>query len=105
MSKHHEIIFVYESGDADRLKEISEYAEVVQYVGQKIYGDKCIWCTSWGKRPEKDIIANEHIQICHCDYKIYKDNNYFVYKKLKKVTRHISVGQNTAKTLKEVYRL
>lgn len=103
MSKSHDIIFVYESGDKERLKEMSKYCTVMKYEGQIITGDICIWSTAWGERPEKNIRANKHFQMVHADYEAYIKDWNFTYKKLDCVDEHIAVSENSARGLKNVY--
>lgn len=105
MSKLFDITFVYkDSASQDRLNEIAKYATVRQFTGKERFEtDVAIYSTCWNITPEENIEAKKYIQVVHADYKVYIRDWSFRYSKMPRVTEHVAVGKNVAKSLQEVY--
>lgn len=104
MSKLCELTFVYKEGDADRMKEISQYANVVKFTGKETFDvDVAIYSTCWSGTPEANIKAKKYVQMIHADFEVAKKSWNFQYTKMPKVTDHVCVGLNAQKALKKVY--
>lgn len=103
MSKHYNILFVCDSGDPEKLREIKKYVDVVVYDEQFFEADIVIYSSAWGKRPEEHFKAKKYVQMVHADFNGLEKHWNFNYKKTPKVTEHWGGGETIARTFKERY--
>lgn len=103
LSKHYDILFLYESCDLDQLLRISQYVDCEKYDKHKTYEcDVCILNSSWGNYPET-VLAKEYIQMIHANYKEMLEKHNWRYKKWHKTTKHLAVSESVCKIFNEMY--
>ena len=95
MNSYFDLTLLFDQYDnVDLLLRAAEHCNVLKLEHDKEYiCDVFINSTAWGYEPYNNIKANKHIQVVHADYGYYIDGWNFSYKKHKKVTHHVCVGQ------------
>lgn len=94
--KDKDITIFYNQGNEKQIERLKQYVKVVQYKGEKIKCNKIYY--NLNINIIDNVIANEHIQIMHGDYKAL-DSTPPMHKKIK---RRISVSEVVQKSLKEI---
>lgn len=103
-NKYH-LIFLYKEGNIDTINRIKNLGvQVEKYNDKKIYTcDICLSSSSWGGYPETVYATTgRYIQMIHADYKEAKKTG-FIYKKWRKTTEHVAVGQHVYNVFKKLY--
>ncbi len=104
MSKHYDVTLLFDMNvNINQLIEISKYVTVQKLIKSEKYKcDVFINSTSWGLEPFDYVIADKYIQVIHADYRHVIQNWNFKYKKHRKTTHHVAVGEIVKEAFEQV---
>lgn len=107
MKPYFDITLMYDNADTiDLLLRASKHCDVEKLEhDQKYKCDVFICASAWGYEPYNNITAKKYIQMVHADYGYYIKGWNFSYKKHKKVTHHVCVGNLVADSFEKVTKL